>query len=669
MRRNYKKGLAFVLTLLLVLGTFGFAFALGPGVESAIHEGNLNHNVDCTTCQALGLSSEDIILDSGEAGGIPDYLTWNGNGYTSGVLTNIGETDIEINNIVVKAGNEHYVISFTSENNILEADGGTYTIVNQIIMNSQDVAKEISHIIVFGSVCEPKYNLNFNINKEVTILAGSPATKDFTFNVEVNDLEIVEDQTITIPAGSTEGSVSFSISNLEQNKFPFDLIITENEESEGDGWTYDDNEYVVLIGLNEQKQVTYNGSTSTGAVTFVNTYNFTPIPTTPGSIQITKRIRGDEQVSASATQFDFYVYSGATTIGGIVTASALSPATVGNLTPGAYTVKEVNIPAGYIATADTINVTVESGKTETASFVNSYESTPPIPTTPGSIQITKRIRGDEQVSASATQFDFYVYSGATTIGGIVTASALSPATVGNLTPGAYTVKEVNIPAGYIATADTINVTVESGKTETASFVNSYESTPPPPTSKAAITIVKQVASSSAGPWGNSLTINDEDAHVFYRFIVTNTGDYDLENVTIYDSYITTLAIEDDLAVDEIVTTDAIEFDLAEIWEFWDGNTFTNEAEATGWYGDEHSVKDKDTAVVRYSSGSSGGGSNSGNQPATIEEQTTPLVEAPVEIPEIVIPEAEIPKTGGLGIMAFMAIGGIITAAGATLRKK
>jgi len=230
-----KKGLAFITVLALVFGTFGFAFALEPGVESDIDEGNLNQNVDCTTCQGLGLSSDDIILDSGEAGGDPDYL----------------------------------------------------------------------------SCCEPKYKVDLTINKVVTVSAGSPATQDFIFHIEASGSSItVADQSITIPAGSTEGSVSASIDSLSAEAFPFDLIITENSGSD-DGWTYDDNQYVVSIDLDEKGQVTYDGGTTPGSVTFTNDFS----GAYEVNIPIVKESQGDKGFPAETFTFTATTTPGGALIG------------------------------------------------------------------------------------------------------------------------------------------------------------------------------------------------------------------------------------------------------------------------------------------------------------------------------------------------------------------
>ena len=151
-----------------------------------------------------------------------------------------------------------------------------------------------------------------------------------------------------------------------------------------------------------------------------------------------------------------------------------------------------------------------------------------------------------------------------------------------------------------------------GKSTT--FVNTFNGVTPPDL-ECDISLTKQVATSIDGPWSDDVTVTNKNATVYYRFIVTNTGDYNFATVKVSDSAIGPMTSLGPLGIGATVTSGAIEYVLT-AGSNWVGDTFTNTAEVTGCNNGEQvgvtcdppvepeniCCTKTDTAVVTYNAG-------------------------------------------------------------------
>jgi len=97
------------------------------------------------------------------------------------------------------------------------------------------------------------------------------------------------------------------------------------------------------------------------------------------------------------------------------------------------------------------------------------------------------------------------------------------------------------------------------------------------------------------PWADQLVVEEETVEVEYGFYVENTGDADLEDVTVYDQTLDWLSDPVDLAVGEdnvFTTTFSIGVD-----DWMKGDIFVNVATASGMYDGSPVYSDEDDATV------------------------------------------------------------------------
>ena len=167
------------------------------------------------------------------------------------------------------------------------------------------------------------------------------------------------------------------------------------------------------------------------------------------------------------------------TTGGVVLASTLTSASGAygftNLMPGSYVVVETNL-SGWISTLDTappnddhIPVTLVSGQVSTGN--NFYDTQ--LAQITGSVKLDVNGNGiaDAADTNGVSPAVLKVYQGGTNLVATVTNNPDGTFSVSNLTPGSYTVVQT-VPPGYTNTTPvTVNVTLTSGSTGTANYLD------------------------------------------------------------------------------------------------------------------------------------------------------------------------------------------------------
>ena len=214
------------------------------------------------------------------------------------------------------------------------------------------------------------------------------------------------------------------------------------------------------IGPNVSNQLqdvmTYGTSVSDPVNAFLK---LTAVPA-EGDLTILKSVSG----GGSPAGFQFEVRKGSDLVG-TYTTDANGKIQIPNLIPGTYTVKEVNLPADYVApTENPKTVTIAEGQSVTLNWENTKKQ--------GVITIQKRNAAPDLGDYSLAGAVFEIRSGGTLMD-TVTTGADGKAQSKPLPLGSYTVTEKTAPTGYLRNTQTFNVTI-SGNQGSAAVVYAPE---------------------------------------------------------------------------------------------------------------------------------------------------------------------------------------------------
>ncbi|KUO50525.1 MAG: hypothetical protein APF76_07710 [Desulfitibacter sp. BRH_c19] len=382
-----------------------------------------------------------------------------------------------------------------------------------------------------------------------------------------------------------------------------------------------------------------------------------------GSITVNKVISGGTDQEASI-DFSVKVTGGPDNMySQIKLVSVNSSAVFSNLDPGAYLVEEINLPTGYKTNKATFNVTIPDGTTDESmhkevTITNYKESDPE-----KAMLVIKKHVINGNTTDKAKKFDVevtYPTMGDGVVKRVIQVSENVPVTLKDLDFGTYTFKELNVPSPYkfdsISTSSVVLSVYE--KTDEVLVKNKKESDPPPNGSKKPrIDVKKYVSVDGKDTWDDANSASGpettENSDVFFKFVVTNTGDVRLTNITLTDDYFDDL--DEDEIEDSLSKGSSFEYIFGPVGAA--NGQHKNTATATGDYSGR-TYTDTDPAHYIVKQG------DKVDPPPPNVRPDDPKIPDPVVVDEV--EEPELPKTGASGMLLF---GGMVLAGGGLLLRR
>ena len=204
-----------------------------------------------------------------------------------------------------------------------------------------------------------------------------------------------------------------------------------------------------------------------------------PIPPTPTTGQI-KLIKKAESTGALLTGAVFGVYDAANDIKITeLTTGANGEAMSGELPAGAYYLREIKAPSGFILSTEKTGATVKAGETVTITITNTpTPSDEPDPPAPGTVKVTKKAE-DTDKRLSGAVFAIYRASNDKRVAEITTGKNGTASY--ELEAGRYYLVERTAPEGYKLNTDKISFTIKSGETKEINVTNALKDPDAPDT--------------------------------------------------------------------------------------------------------------------------------------------------------------------------------------------
>ena len=212
--------------------------------------------------------------------------------------------------------------------------------------------------------------------------------------------------------------------------------------------------------------------------------------------------------------------TGAVGSNGIFTTDRNGEIVLNRIQPGAYTVREVQAPDGYVMDDQPQTVVLDADGTQTVTFANAPK---------GSLVIVKL---DAITGEPLTGAEFKVATAAGTLvannggrissNGIYVTDAAGQITLTKLTPGAYVVTEVKAPEGYHLSAEAQTVEVNADDVQTIRFNDEP---------LASLTIRKQDIMTGAALSGAVFSVKDSEGRTIGEYATGTDGTVTVTGLT------------------------------------------------------------------------------------------------------------------------------------------
>jgi|GEM_PF-5395749 len=617
--------LAVVLIITLLL-TYSMVLAEGR-TETPIPDNFPNNHVpalnDCNEMKIDPPKDGRYLLDENPSVYVSVYF------HSSGTLVD-WVSDINISHVFVKGGKE----------------GGTLYSYDPAIKSDTNLGlgtnQEISHLVFYWCTKQEHDKGSITVNKLIT--DGTTDDESAVFIVKVTGG----------PDNYYSQTKNFGLNSpaLFSNLEPGNYVVEEINLPTG----YKTNKATFNVTIPD-------GTTDESMHKEVTITNYMENDPEKGSITVNKVISGGTDQEASI-DFSVKVTGGPDNMySQIKLVSVNSSAVFSNLDPGAYLVEEINLPTGYKTNKATFNVTIPDGTTDESmhkevTITNYKESDPE-----KAMLVIKKHVINGNTTDKAKKFDVevtYPTMGDGVVKRVIQVSENVPVTLKDLDFGTYTFKELNVPSPYkfdsISTSSVVLSVYE--KTDEVLVKNKKESDPPPNGSKKPrIDVKKYVSVDGKDTWDDANSASGpettENSDVFFKFVVTNTGDVRLTNITLTDDYFDDL--DEDEIEDSLSKGSSFEYIFGPVGAA--NGQHKNTATATGDYSGR-TYTDTDPAHYIVKQG------DKVDPPPPNVRPDDPKIPDPVVVDEV--EEPELPKTGASGMLLF---GGMVLAGGGLLLRR
>jgi len=365
------------------------------------------------------------------------------------------------------------VSALTADNPLSGAVFGVYTEQGQLIAELttiEDGRAEMSGLVMGG----------YFLREHAAPEGFAPIEYDIPFSITTQG-EVIE---ITVPNVAGSGTlrvlksgeneevlsgVVFEVYRASDNELITEITTDENGEVEV---TLPLGAYYLLETRTAEGYRLPDGGfsfalTEHGAVVELSIQNQKepPAEPDPGKVKIVKKAEGAGTLLPGAV---FGVYdAGTDTKVAELTTDKNGEAVTGDLPAGAFYLIEQTAPEGFILDGSRITANVQSGEVTEITVIN--KPVPPAEPTTGKIRLIKKAEGTGALLTGAV---FGVYDAATDIKvAELTTDKNGEAVTGELPAGAFYLREIKAPSGFILSTEKTGATVKAGETVTITITN------------------------------------------------------------------------------------------------------------------------------------------------------------------------------------------------------
>ena len=220
-----------------------------------------------------------------------------------------------------------------------------------------------------------------------------------------------------------------------------------------------------------------------------------------------------------------------------------------NLPAGDYQLKQVAVPTGYVLNTKTQTVTISKNNPQvTAKFENEAKSVTPVPVK-GQLTIINHEKNHSNRLIAGSEFKLINSETGKQVAGKLVTDKAGRIVQKDLAAGAYQLKQVSVPAGYVLNTETQTVQISKDSPTTAEFENEAKSVTPAPI-KGQLTIINHVKNQPAKLISGSefVLIDQSTGKQIFGKLTTDkngqivqkdlpVGDYRIKQVSVSSGYL------------------------------------------------------------------------------------------------------------------------------------
>ncbi|WP_379855646.1 SpaA isopeptide-forming pilin-related protein [Lactiplantibacillus nangangensis] len=216
----------------------------------------------------------------------------------------------------------------------------------------------------------------------------------------------------------------------------------------------------------------------------------TPVPV-KGQLTIVNHEKGQPSKLIAGSEFNLFDQKTGKQVGSKLVTDKNGQIVQSNLPAGDYQLKQVAVPTGYVLNTKTQTVTISKDNPQvTAKFENEAKSVTPVPIK-GQLTIINHEKNHSNKLIAGSEFKLINSETGKQVAGKLVTDKDGRIVQKDLAAGAYQLKQVSVPAGYVLNTETQIVQISKDSPTTAEFENEAKSVTPVPI-KGQLTIINHV---------------------------------------------------------------------------------------------------------------------------------------------------------------------------------